>query len=53
MSPFIYGEDDDKSSFGGRKKPAEMAVPVTGNNTIKTLPGEPNQNTCITHTTTI
>ena len=39
MSPYIYGEEGDKSSFGGRSKPKDMAVPVTGNNTIKTLAG--------------
>ena len=42
MSTYIYGEEGDKSSFGGRSKPKDMAIPVTGNNTVKTLAGEPN-----------
>ena len=42
MSPYIYGEEGDKSSFGGRSKPKDMAISATGNNTPKTLVGQPN-----------
>ena len=42
MSPYIYGEETDRSSFGGRHKPKELALSATGANQVKTLPSEPN-----------
>ena len=42
MSPYIYGEETDKSSFGGRHKPKKLTLSATGANQVKSLPSEPN-----------